>query len=59
MRIGGEDLSDELLEDSVGCWGLSAIEDLDIFSPAIEEKQGVLKVKLINYNDLKRKTKAR
>ncbi|WP_286775080.1 MULTISPECIES: S8 family peptidase [Sphingobacterium] len=32
-------------------YGLSAIEDLDIFSPAIEEKQGVLKVKLINYND--------
>lgn len=32
-------------------YGLSAIEDLGVFSPAIEEKLGVLKVRLINYND--------
>ena len=28
MRIGGEDLADELLEYGVTRWGLSAIEDV-------------------------------
>lgn len=46
-----EEISRNVDSIDKNAYGLSAIEELDTFSPMIEEKLGILKVKLINYND--------